>query len=678
MKFKKWLLPICIASVLAVGCSSGSSDNDSDREEEVTSPDTSTAGPIFDPANGLIPTTNDLLFAGSVDGTLNIPNVDENPVIAAVNKLDGFSTSAPMVASFGTPIDPTTLVVGDSVRVFEVTKDANGLVTAVNGELSASQIAVTTSGDDNDSLLLIPLQPLKASTSYMVVLTSGINVLAGESGEAVAAVPSTIYNLTKVLADYPSGSPLAALNALRPFTVAMESAAVAQDESLSSSDIVLSWSFTTQSISQTLDTLAADVEAGSMGEVNTAGISPLGAAVISTSTLDIPYYLEKPSEANPVAAVTGYWKGVGGSDLTRFNPSPVVNETLTIPVLISTPNPATGQVMPATGWPVVMFQHGITRNRTDMLAVADSLAQAGFAVVSIDLPLHGVTDQSDAQVLPFKTENEFTFGIDYLTEDADGNVTANTPDGVEDSSGSSFLNLASLLTSRDNIRQGALNLLVLRKTLETSPSFSGVTLDGSQIGFVGHSLGGIVGTVYLGVEDSVTTSSLVTTGGGIPRLLDGSEVFGDTIRAGLAAQGVVGDAYQSYLTGAQWVLDSADPINYAMDAAGTHSIHMIEVIGDSVIPNAVATGPLSGTEPLAALMGLESITSTQSSASGVNGIVRFSEGNHGSVLDPAESTDATVEMQTEIGAYQASFGQAIVITNPSVIQGAGPGGGAGL
>ncbi len=214
--------------------------------------------------------------------------------------------------------------------------------------------------------------------------------------------------------------------------------------------------------------------------------------------------------------------------------------------------------------------------------------------------------------------------------------------------------------------------------METSPSFSGVTLDGSQIGFVGHSLGGIVGTVYLGVEDSVTTSSLVTTGGGIPRLLDGSEVFGDTIRAGLAAQGVVGDAYQSYLTGAQWVLDSADPINYAMDAAGTHSIHMIEVIGDSVIPNAVATGPLSGTEPLAALMGLESITSTQSSASGVNGIVRFSEGNHGSVLDPAESTDATVEMQTEIGAYQASFGQAIVITNPSVIQGAGPGGGAGL
>ena len=672
MKFKKWLLPICIASVFAVGCSSGSSDNDSDREEEVTSPDTSTAGPIFDPANGLIPTTNDLLFAGSVDGTLNIPNADENPVIAAVNKLDGFSTSAPMVASFGTPIDPTTLVVGDSVRVFEVTKDANGLVTAVNGELSASQIAVTTSGEDNDSLLLIPRQPLKASTSYMVVLTSGIDVLAGESGEAVAAVPSTIYNLTKVSADYPSGSPLAALNALRPFTVAMESAAAAEDASLSSDNIVLSWSFTTQSISQTLDTLAADVEAGSMGEVNVVGPSPFSAAIISTSTLDIPYYLEKPSEANPVAAVTGYWKGAGGSDLTRFNPNPVVNETLTIPVLISTPNPATGQVMPATGWPVVMFQHGITRNRTDMLAVSDSLAAAGFAVVSIDLPLHGVTDQSDALVLPFKTENEFTFNIDYLTE-VDGTVTANTPDGIEDSSGSSFLNLASLLTSRDNIRQGALNLLVLRKTLETSPSFGGVTLDGSQVGFVGHSLGGIVGTVYLGVEDNFTASSLVTTGGGIPRLLDGSEVFGDTIRAGLAAQGVVGDAYQSYLTGAQWVLDSADPINYAMDAAGTHSIHMIEVIGDSVIPNSVATGPLSGTEPLAALMGLETITSTQSSTSGVNGLVRFNAGNHGSVLDDTESVDATVEMQTEIGAYQASFGQAIVISNPSVIDGAGAG-----
>jgi len=50
-------------------------------------------------------------------------------------------------------------------------------------------------------------------------------------------------------------------------------------------------------------------------------------------------------------------------------------------------------VKPAGGkWPALIFEHGITRNRTDMLAVADSFADSGFVVVAIDLPLHGVTD----------------------------------------------------------------------------------------------------------------------------------------------------------------------------------------------------------------------------------------------------------------------------------------------
>ena len=43
---------------------------------------------------------------------------------------------------------------------------------------------------------------------------------------------------------------------------------------------------------------------------------------------------------------------------------------------------------------MVIFQHGITRNRTDMLAIAGALAQAGFAVVAIDAPLHGMTDKT--------------------------------------------------------------------------------------------------------------------------------------------------------------------------------------------------------------------------------------------------------------------------------------------
>ena len=57
----------------------------------------------FDPANGVIPFPNNLLFSGTKDLTLNIPvdpsAADAGPKIA-MNALDGFSTSAPWSVTF--------------------------------------------------------------------------------------------------------------------------------------------------------------------------------------------------------------------------------------------------------------------------------------------------------------------------------------------------------------------------------------------------------------------------------------------------------------------------------------------------------------------------------------------------------------------------------------------------
>ena len=44
---------------------------------------------------------------------------------------------------------------------------------------------------------------------------------------------------------------------------------------------------------------------------------------------------------------------------------------------------------PAGGYPVVIFQHGITRASTDLLGVAGGLTAQGFAVVAIDAVGHG-------------------------------------------------------------------------------------------------------------------------------------------------------------------------------------------------------------------------------------------------------------------------------------------------
>ena len=324
---------------------------------------------------------------------------------------------------------------------------------------------------------------------------------------------------------------------------------------------------------------------------------------------------------------------------------------------------------PAAGWPVVIFQHGITRNREDLLAVADTLADAGFAAIAIDLPLHGVTSTTD----PLKAESNPAFGDDvertFNLDFANNTTGAAGADGSIDSSGTHFINLTSLLTSRDNVRQGVSDLLTLRKSLA---SITTVPLNISQVGFIGHSLGGIVGTVYLGAETTSTPASLVTTGGGIARLLDASPSFSPIIHAGLANAGLVqGSAgYDLFMANAQTMLDAADPINWGAKAAQTHPLHMIEVVGlngvgsDQVIPNRVALAPLSGTEPLASIMGLKAVAQT---TAGSDGIVRFTSGVHGSVLDPTVSFDATAEMQLELAAFQVARGTAITVRNTSLL-----------
>jgi pimeloyl-ACP methyl ester carboxylesterase len=107
----------------------------------------------------------------------------------------------------------------------------------------------------------------------------------------------------------------------------------------------------------------------------------------------------------------------------------------------------------------VIFQHGITRNRSDALAIAATLAGQGFAVIAIDLPLHGLPASSPFNIenSPFgPAANERTFAVDYVNN----STGAAGPDGNADDSGTHFINLSSLLTSRDNVRQGVADLFV--------------------------------------------------------------------------------------------------------------------------------------------------------------------------------------------------------------------------
>ncbi|GAA0715962.1 Ig-like domain-containing protein [Dokdonella soli] len=671
----------------------------------------------FDPAHGVVPFPNNLLLSGTTDLTLNIPVANPgnfaDPQVA-LNALDGFSTTAPWSLTFSAPIDATSLAAGSSVRMFEVSLTGpGGGVTGVKRELTSPQefvVALAPSDATGRTLAIVPTAPLKQLTSYMAVVTNGIKNTGGANVR---------QSLTYLLAERTSplctgghstlpalpASQACALEPLRQLVNSQEAAATSAG--VAPGSIAMSWVATTQSITPTFLAIGSVIAHSPPATTHLAptgktlgdlghGLPPI--ADIYIGTIDLPYYLSAPSQTNPTAPLTGFWKAAPGAyvppfdkagldptstNLTFANPLPVATSTQTVPLLMTVPNAKSGKTKPAAGWPLVIFQHGITRNRTDMLAIAGTLAAQGFAVVAMDLPLHGVTDKTN----PFYVGNtpfvalgahERTFDLDL----SDNTTGAPGPDGKIDPSGSYFINLQSLLTSRDNLREGAVDLLALSNAVQGMHVSTGTDFDTAKVSFVGQSLGSIVGTVFLAIDPNVKVGVINVPGGGIARLLDASPAFGPRIHAGLAAAGLQQGtpAYDAYFAATQTVIDSGDPINFGgnntlLATVPGKRLLAQEVIGggtvlpDQVIPNSVPGAPLSGTEPLLAALGLNAITGSAQSATGIRGAVRFLQGEHGSLLDPTDFPAATVEMQGEMASMLVTGGAAVQVSNAAIIKG---------
>jgi hypothetical protein len=257
-------------------------------------------------------------------------------------------------------------------------------------------------------LQIVPLKPLDSSrglaanaggpnagkilnVGYLVVIT---NALQSTEGEPFA--PDTVYASVKPPASCASQpAKYQGLCAITQAHLGIANAAAG----INPDDAIVSWWFSTQSVDDVMAVATAAATAQPALIVptgfTTSVVNPaFGGADIYVGSTKLPYYLTPPTNANDAASVlTKFWTGAGGSLLTMFNPTPVKVADVTVPLLVTLPRAsacATGK--PAGGWPVVIFQHGITTNRTNALAIADTYARACIAVAAIDLPWHGITD----------------------------------------------------------------------------------------------------------------------------------------------------------------------------------------------------------------------------------------------------------------------------------------------
>lgn len=509
-----------------------------------------------------------------------------------------------------------------------------------------------------------------------------------------------------------------------------------------------------------------DVVLQQAGVTDPTALAAASAATVYGGQVNLPYYSPLPTAENPLAPINGRWRaacdspasilgaiqqglidpaGAGipaaaledpslllppnncfdfpGVDperhVTKYNPIPEIRGTQTVPAFITIPDLATVNAIraqrgmaqleapPENGWPVVIFQHGITGNKSNAAGIAGSLAAAGFATVAIDHPLHG--DR----------------GFD-VNGDGTDEINASSASGV-----TSYMNLANLLAARDNVRQSIADLVALRLSLNNFMATDGAKLNAQEVHFVGHSLGAIAGVGFTAMANtpfsnpqlapldpmfSVEASSLGMPGGSIANFLlasgsfevpvksqllySASEAFAAAVNAQAEAAGVtpggpgfaqllaevyvefmnsasaeqvaeINATFEQFAFAAQAAIDSADPVNYSAGVVATQTpIHLIEVLGDQTIPNAVEGKPLAGTEPLIRLMGLPAVSTTVQSQDGtpVSGAVRFTEGGHGSLVSPEASAAATTEMQTEIFSWFGSDMLVLPITNEDVVQ----------
>jgi hypothetical protein len=204
--------------------------------------------------------------------------------------------------------------------------------------------------------------------------------------------------------------------------------------------------------------------------------------------------------------------------------------------------------MPPGGWPLVIFQHGITSQKETVIALAQAVTSMRQALVAIDLPLHG------GLAVPTHTS-----GAQW---------------------GQDFMAIGAPLATRSNIQQAAFNL----NRLEFTVRFGGFATLGTampsmtDIKFVGHSLGSIVGAYYLAGNTTLNPATvppysqttlasdmkgyLAVPGACTAYLIQNSPTFGPSVDAGLLAQAGItknSPTYHQFFQVTQSVVDTVDP-----------------------------------------------------------------------------------------------------------------------
>jgi pimeloyl-ACP methyl ester carboxylesterase len=395
------------------------------------------------------------------------------------------------------------------------------------------------------------------------------------------------------------------------------------DEALVRADVVAAYTFKTQTVTPTSLGLAAAPYA-SLGAVAPSNVTAFTPAQFETAT-GFPAALFPAGSSVLTAKVTTIDPMDTDPSKGTINPNPAAWTTKQLDAIVVAPAaaavaascPAPADALKCA--PLVVFHHGLGGSRIQMLGIANALAGSGFVVAAIDAPFHG--DRAFCSTDAHCT-SPGTCTLNMVDPDGAGPIpafqnqinpsscsTALAPDATGTSkaaSGQYFIS-ANFFRFRDAVRedvldQSALVLALAPPSPRAADAFAtalagvGVAVDPTKVYYVGQSLGGIVGTQILATNPRYSRGVLNVPGGTVvdlfrtsPAFTTGSDVATPDSPMERAFQAVIpgfdlskvdpthpgfttldlamAAAYLKTLNVAKWIVDPADPVNYAMNVA---------------------------------------------------------------------------------------------------------------
>ncbi|NNC75194.1 MAG: hypothetical protein HKN93_06745, partial [Acidimicrobiia bacterium] len=303
------------------------------------------------------------------------------------------------------------------------------------------------------------------------------------------------------------------------------------------------------------------------------------------------YQIDTPNPADGGDPVPGPWSA-------PLRPDKVGDAVISVTAF--TPNTAIIE-KPAGGWPVIIFGHGITRSRLDVFAVASQLTASGFAVITHDWVAHG--------------DPRSPLGAGRAVQiDFDSPQCQGQPDPTDRDTGGitcygGFFS-SDLAASRDNFRQSALDTMSLVNSLETCTGGAcggDFDVDSARVGFLGQSLGGIIGTIVVAMSPDIKAAVFNVTGVGLSDVIESTQskllqcplidalilagvIDGDLSDPGSGTGTCFGDDWKTdprwvaFANTARWILDPADGVNYVDRLVG-RAVFVQEVDEDETVPN---------------------------------------------------------------------------------------------